>query len=306
VLKNGFNQTMKDLLLITILSAFIFSCTKPVEFELPLYDDKPVVNCLFTPEEVFMVHVGKTASQFDTMLVNVNNALVEIYQGEEFLAEISSIGDGFYSDSTLFPEIGKSYTLKVNVPGYDEVSATDSVPSTFSEFTYKGFKEDVWFDEDGEGYNALTFEIDDQEADNFFEVLFRANYSRYDSWNDSIRHYFLMTHFRLFNPMAEAGQGLAVFTDQQFNGSKYTLQLMSGSDNGHWHADSLNLNVQVLQGSRNFYTYRTTLFKHQYAQYSDFFEPTEPVIMYSNIENGYGIFAAYRSKFYPLIFTDSE
>jgi len=257
---------------------------------------------LFTPEEPFVVHVSKTASQFDTMLVNVSNALVEIYQGENLIAELPSNGFGYYSDSILYPEIGKSYTLKVNVPDYDEVSATDSVPSTFSEFTYKGFKENAWFDEGGRAYNALTFEIEDQASSNFFEVMYRANYSKQYSWQDTISYYFRISHFSLFDPVVEEGRSISIFTDQRFNGTNYTIQMMEG--NGIWSADSLHLNVQVLQGSQTFYTYRTSFYKHYHAQYSDFFNPTEPIIMYSNINNGYGIFAGYRSKFYPLIFTN--
>ncbi len=278
------------------------SCTKQVELDLPLYDDKPVVNCLFTPEEPFLIHVSKTASQFDTMLVNVTDALVEIYQENDFLAELPSNGDGIYSDSTLFPNAGAAYTLKVNVQGYDVVTATDSVPSSYSEFTYKGFEEDAWFDEDGEAYNALTYEIDDVITDNYFEVMYRANYSRQYSWEDTISYRFWMSHFNCFDPVVEEGRRISIFTDQGFNGTNYTIQMMDG--NGMWNADSLHLNVQVLQGSQAFYSYRTSFYKHRYAQYSDFFEPTEPVIMYSNIENGYGIFAGYRSKFYPLIFTN--
>ncbi|MFA9393058.1 MAG: DUF4249 domain-containing protein [Prolixibacteraceae bacterium] len=288
--------------LIYILFLTLSSCSKPVELDLPLYDDKPVVNCLFTPEEPFVVHVSKTASQFDTMLVNVSNALVEIYQGEKILAELPSNGFGFYSDSTLYPEIGKSYTLKVNVPGYDVVTAIDSVPSTYSEFIYQGFEEDAWYNEEGRAYNALTFEIEDQAVSNFFEVLYRANYSTQYSWQDTISYHFWMSHFTLFDPVIEKGRTISIFTDQMFNGSNYTIKMMDG--NGIWSADSLHLNVQVLQGSQTFYTYRTTFYKHDYAQYSDFFEPTEPVIMYSNINNGYGIFAGYRSKFYPLIFSN--
>lgn len=288
--------------LIYIIFFFIFSCSKPVELELPLYDDKPVVNCLFTPEEPFVVHVSKTASKFDTMLVNVSNALVEIYHGENFIAELPSNGFGYYSDSILYPEIGKSYTLKIKVPDYEEISATDSVPSTFSEFTYKGFKENAWFDEDGMAYNALTFDIEDQASSNFFEVVYRANYSKQYSWQDSISYYFWMSHFSLFDPIVEEGLGISIFTDQRFNGTNYTIQMMDG--NSMWSADSLHLKVQVLQGSQTFYTFRTSFYKHHNAQYSDFFNPIEPVIMYSNINNGYGIFAGYRSKFYTLTFTD--
>ena len=109
-----------------------------------------------------------------------------------------------------------------------------------------------------------------------------------------------ISHFTCVDPVIEQGQWRALFNDQIFNGNRYSISLLYDSGSLMWRADSLDLKVQVLEGTQDFYNYNVSYFKHRYAQYSDFFNPTEPVIMYSNIENGYGIFAGYRSKFYPI------
>lgn len=283
-----------------IILITLFSCSKPVELDLPEFTNQPVVNCFFNPEEPFKVFVSRTASQFDTALVNIDDAQVQVFNHSQLVADLPSLGNGAYCDSTIFPEPGVFYTLKVNIPGYPEILASDSVPSSFSEFVYKGFKENAWYSDEGRAYNALIFEIDDQPEANYFEVMFRSYSWRYSSYYDSVISAHWISDFHCFDPVVEKGRWQAIFTDQLFDGANYSIQFMASS--GFWIADSIKLDVQVIQGSEAFYNYRVTYQKHYITQYSDFFNPTEPVIMYSNIENGYGIFVGYRSKFYPIDF----
>ena len=279
------------------------SCLKPVELDLPNFTNQPVVNCFFTPDEPFIVNISKTASQFDSVLVNVNDAVVQIFKGEEFLAELPSKGDGVYSDSTVFPEKGVLYTIKVTIEGYPEVLASDSVPSSFSEFTYKSFKEKAWYSEEGNQYSGFTFQIDDVQGENFFEVRYRAELFNHNKFNDTILyHSFQYGALFCFDPIVKEGTSKSMFTDKTFDGKSIELELMNQNVRFYLDDDSVNFLVQVIQGSPTFYRYQLTYEKHRDAQYSDFFNPMEPVIMYSNIENGYGIFAGYRSKFYPVDF----
>jgi hypothetical protein len=275
------------------------ACFKPVSLDLPEYDNKPVVNCFFTPEEAFKIYVSKTFSRFDTALVMVDDAIVELCSEDGLIAVLPGLGKGIYSDSTLFPQKGILYSLKVSVPGHETVFASDSIPSLFSEFTYLRFKDKAWLDDEGNQYCGLTFQIDDKPGQNFFEVSYRAEIYKYYSFWDSIVYSRERGSLYCFDPVIKEQSTYLMFNDATFDGKSIQLELMNY--NMQWfYKDSIEFEIQVVQGSPSFYKYRLVFENHNSAQYSDFFTPVEPVIMYSNIENGYGIFAGYRSKYYQI------
>lgn len=289
--------------LFILLLLIMLGCQKPVELDLPEFTNQPVVNCFFNNEEPFAVYVSKTAGQFDSVLVQVDDAQVRIFNGDRLVADLPLVEDGTYSDSTVIPEIGVLYTIKVNVPGYPEVSASDSIPSLFSEFTYKSFKEKAWYSEDGMQFSGFTFQIDDQPGANFFEVHYRAELFNHNKINDTIKyHGFEYGALFCFDPVVKEETTEEMFTDRTFDGKSIDLELMNQIVPFYLDDDSVNFVVQVIEPSASYYRYRLIYDKHSSAQYSDFFNLIEPVVMYSNIENGYGIFAGYRSKFYRIDF----
>jgi hypothetical protein len=276
------------------------ACYKPVVLDLPEFNSQPVVNCFFTAGEPFRVFVSKTASQFDSVLVNVEDARVEILRNEQVLAVLPYVADSVYSDTTFFPKPGILYTIRVEVPGYPVVSASDSIPSSFSEFTYLGYKERAWYSEEGSRYDGLSFRIDDVPGPNYFHVRYRSTSYSYNKPLDSMVFSLWQSVLFCFDPVVKEQNTDEVFSDRAFDGQSIELQLMNQNLRFLADDDSINFLVHVMQGSPAFYRYIMVYDQHRAAQYSDFFNPMEPVIMYSNIENGYGIFAGYHSKFYPV------
>lgn len=91
----------------------------------------PVINCLFTPDKPFRVHVSLSKNPSDTTSYNLNNARVMLFGDDGTEEYLPFAGNGYYSKSTVIPVEGVAYTLKVNVPGMDEASATGSIsPNT--------------------------------------------------------------------------------------------------------------------------------------------------------------------------------
>ena len=279
------------------LIIIFYSCNKKVLFEIPAYNDKPVVNCLFSPDEPFMIQISKSASKLDTSIIDIKDAIVEIYQDDNYLATLSHTTMGYYTNNQLIPEVGILYTLKVQIPEYPDIVASDSIPSSYSEFEYLGYKHNVWYSEEGTDYSALEFKIKDNSTPNYFEVLERISY--YYIWDSTTK--VNIKHFTIIAPLKEESNWRSIFTDRLFNGNKYNIDLLDASFQNYLTFDSIKIDVQVIQGSPTYYKFRSSTFNHQKAQYSNFLEPMEPVNLYSNIENGFGIFAGYQSKIYPII-----
>ncbi|MCF8359551.1 MAG: DUF4249 domain-containing protein [Prolixibacteraceae bacterium] len=279
--------------------ALINGCYFPVGIDELEYDECPVVNCLFTPSKPFCVYVCKTASMLDTAVQVFDNAVVRILTGNDTVAVLPAIGGGYYRDEGVFPKSGVFYTLQVEVPGYDMLQASDSIPSVVSNVEYTGYELNAWMNEEGFFYDGLNFIIHDTPADNYYEFTNRCYYKRYDRDSQDTINVVRIGSFKTNDPVVTQNDiWQTVFSDVTFNGVDYPLQVLEsvGSYRYNNGRDHYKYEVEVIQGSSIFYTYRLTYLKHDEAQYADFWDPMEPIIMYSNIENGYGIFAGYYAQ----------
>jgi len=97
------------------------------------------------------------------------------------------------------------------------------------------------------------------------------------------------------------------FSDELFNGQKYTLQI--NRDLGY----GIPQKIILRSVSRNYYLYRKYWTRHYYNQTTDesglrgIIYKGEAQPMYNNIENGYGIFAGYvENSPYTLRKIDNE
>ncbi|MCA1759636.1 MAG: DUF4249 domain-containing protein, partial [Bacteroidales bacterium] len=118
---------MKKLFLLFHLIFVFFSCRKEIEIELDELSPKPVINCLFTPEKPFRIHVSLSKNPTDTASYNLNNAQIMLYGDDGTQEHLPLAGNGYYSKSSVIPVAGVVYTLKVNIPDMDEVSAIGSI-----------------------------------------------------------------------------------------------------------------------------------------------------------------------------------
>jgi hypothetical protein len=290
--------------------AFIFfcllfaSCVKPVELELPIYSNNLSVNCFFSPDQPFQVYVGKTGSMFDSLNVNIDNAEVSIYNGNILKGQLQHIGKGWYENPELFPEPGILYTLKANVAGYTEAFASDSVPSTFATFTYLGGQNDAWYVNDAGmtlSYFGFLFEIENLPGNHYFKVYYNAITVDYDKWDSIWVTDTIQEPLQCFDPVIKEEGSRYIFSDINFGNKPYQLQLLNSNIDFYLeYRDTVHSEIQVLQVSPAYFNYQIAYEKHKKGLNSDFLNPIEPVVMYSNVTNGYGIFAGYRSNKFPV------
>lgn len=135
-----------------------------------------------------------------------------------------------------------------------------------------------------------------------YEVIYRAKFQAtyhrigYDSIVDVLR----LGYFHCFDYLQEEGIWVSLFRDQELPIGTNIINLYDSNIDIYLNKDFLDYRVQVIEGSPAYYQYRLTGLRHMRAQYSDFWNPMEPIIMFSNIENGYGIFAGFQSKIYKI------
>ncbi|OQY03927.1 MAG: hypothetical protein B6I20_04105, partial [Bacteroidetes bacterium 4572_117] len=87
------------------------------------------------------------------------------------------------------------------------------------------------------------------------------------------------------------------FNDKKINGKTIRLDIFHNApiwDDGAIHMGDYTLQIYLRSVTEEYYKYHTTLLQHLYKQQEDIiFGMAEPINAYSNIENGYGVFAGF-------------
>ncbi len=268
-----------------LLSLVIFSCEKEIQIDLPEHKAQPVLNCLFSQDSIFKVHLSKTTSIVNNFPSKISDATVHLYENELFIEELTF--DGNIYTSTILPKTNKKYQIKVNTPKFQNITAFDYIPSK-PNLISTSLQKNAYTDEEGYDMGQLTIEFQDNpNKKNYYEVLLivketnRPYAPYYDEKNN--------------DPVLLNEESLAyepeslVFSDELLNGSTYKLKINYSSIE-----DNLDLKIYFRHITKNYYNYKKRLIIHLYNQEHDIWEGVgEPISMYTNIEGGYGIFAGY-------------
>jgi hypothetical protein len=288
--------------LLLALPGLLLSCQKEVFVDFP--DQKPqiVINSLFTPDSLFTVRVFGTLPLLDARSHEVlDNATVVIYENE---AEVETLPYNaekeYYRSNSFKPTAGRVYRVRVAVPGYPDATAQSSVPLAvpIANFVYK---DSAGVDENGSFINSVTYTFEDPAQENNFYAMqgtfdfiqVRPNFGT--AKFDTIRGFsslYLYSDQPTVKTSAYAG-GLAMVDDQLFDGQTQSIAL---SFYPGWYDPRRNskrtFRFYLKTASSEYFRYFQKLQGHLTNQNFDIFAG-EAVIMYTNVENGYGVFAGY-------------
>ncbi len=118
---------MKKIYYILLLSIITTtSCIRDIEFDYDEVSSQVVVNSLFTTDAPWEVLLSYSKATGDSTDQYIDNATVSICsENEEIIPEYA--GDGKYT-SESYPRTGTLYTITVEVPGFETITASSSVP----------------------------------------------------------------------------------------------------------------------------------------------------------------------------------
>lgn len=289
---------------------FLLSCSKEVLIDLPEHKTEPVVNCMFTKDSIFMVHISKTAPVFDPFGPTVTEAIVLLYENGLFFDSLVVQDGRFYSSKTASSNC--NYSIEVVMPGFEKLYAEDYL-FTSPDYLYSEKTDSVMQNEEGTHISQLEISFhDNASSKNFYELVLIANYYELYHKDTASEHLIMDTVYvsRLVsfyekNDLVIENEGLLnfepgtlVFSDELFNGTSPILKVnfyepaeFNGSD---WIPFEYELIVKLRAISYNYYMYRKQLTKHYFYNNNDIWGGMgEPVAMFSNIENGKGIFAGF-------------
>ena len=297
------------LFLLSISLAYI-SCEKVIPFDGDVNTPKLVINSIFQSDSSFKVHVSSSRSVIDTAsFKNIDDAIVTIKDRNENIIEtLNHVENGFYKGQT-FPQENQTYILEVNHPNYANITASDSLPSPIiinsvdtstiiDPINGNRLQISVNFDDPE---NTQNYYLIETYSVNEYLVIKNSDTTEYEL--DTTKQFMVLTD-EVFQNGGSPWREQGLFNDLLFNGQNKTLELeipndsWSGSEDGYdWSYKTLTLRLYLHNITLSYYYYRTSLELFQNASGNPF---AQPVQVFSNVENGFGVFAGSQISFFDL------
>ncbi len=268
--------------LIVYLGVFLLiSCQKEFELKNLKYEPKIVVNSIFSVGNNIKIYLYSTLpvdSDFnlpqymltDSLIVSkypkISSAEINLYENGNFIEKVEELDSGYYKSKITAKE-GKKYEIKIKADGYPDVFAFDTVPLSVK-------------------FSFISF-VDTINYYSYFQIRLKNDRNRY---------------FRTYLKISDTSN--TYYQDIQFTQNiKYIWQAESKLLNSNdFQTDSLVLGLKnapftikkiyIYFGSvsYNYYKYYETISLQPLGDDQIF---AQPIAVFSNIQNGYGIFAAY-------------
>lgn len=196
--------------------------------------------------------------------------------------------------------IGKKVEIKASKELYKDISAVTNVPKQFelSDVTYE---EKAISPEEGRLLDRIRFTIDDKvDEENFYEFrVFGITRDTITLPNGEVKITEDITNVYLeseiSNPVEDEVQ--TIFSDVNFNGVKYPLSYAINSSEFP-PEKKVELVLVARSLSKSKYLHVTSVKKYRNSENFGFF--SEPVTVYTNVENGLGALTAEYTKVYKL------
>ncbi|WP_154856492.1 DUF4249 domain-containing protein [Cyclobacterium xiamenense] len=277
-----------------LLVPFLFACETVVDIEIPF--DKPQVtmnanlqNNLFPAVRLtYSKHILDNEWEFSPI---PDAAVSLIHQNERYPLSFNEV-TGEYTNLQLLLREGNTYTLEAELPGYEIVRATESIPLSvpIKQVVYQGrVQVDSWSSRED-----VRLLFDDPEGENYYEIS--ADYFGYYSYVDEQGNTVLYeNNYPLYlepkNPTYERDYntyGKLLIDDRLFEGQEANLELFIESSFSP-DAQGGEIRFTLKTVSRNYFQFHTT-YGLQWWNEGDPF--AQPVQVFSNISNGIGILMA--------------
>ena len=285
----------------------LVSCEQAVDLELEELQPQVVINSQFTPGHPFRVTVSKSQNVLNAAADEfLTNAKVTVLNADGRALETLRLETDrrpIYQSRQLQPSVGRTYHVRVETEGGEVLTASDYLPFPVALKQLRMDTIDTFLAGENRVHKvAITVSFDDPVGmqDHYHLVLYRHLRTTDGPTHD-------------FNPNSEAGDltllpfdrlesdennppltfhhepGGVLFADEQFDGQTTTLTFYT------LLTESEELTTDRVVGelrsvSNDYYRFNTTVSRQLATQNNPF---AQPVRVYSNVENGLGIFAGY-------------
>ncbi|UKN02258.1 DUF4249 domain-containing protein [Paracrocinitomix mangrovi] len=295
----------RGVLTVLLGTAFV-SCVKEIEFNTEDVKTKIVVNSLFSNDSIWSIQLSNSKSILDTSkLKSIENAIVQVTEEQNnIITSFTHTGNGVYTSTNFTPSASSTYKLEVNVPNYNAITSRSDCPLPV---------EIIGIDSATTNFGnkpSLSVELsfnDSNETKNYYIVDVIGNIKKYNQETGDTVSYFERLqlscsdpNIELVNSFETEGFGnvfnYILLSDTNFSSDIYKLKfnIINWSDLKDVDFQGY---IRLISASEDYFLYKKSFAIYQEVQGNPF---ATPVQVYSNIENGLGIFAACSYSLWPI------
>jgi len=303
-----------------LMVMLLTSCELVVDVDLPEFKPSLVINSVIHPDTTFTIDLSTNRSILDSNydFPRVSGATLSLHEDGTLKGTFSESNDfpGRYTFDA-YPSPGATYKIVAEKSGLPAAEAQAAIPleKTVAEIGETSYRKSEY---DGQ-IIKLNYTIDDPKGEDFYEVkLYVAGYYResyYDEEKDTVilgeeqrylSEWYYWTLGANVNEFEDTNADY-IFDDELFDGQKKRITIEF--DNLIYHTpdadgnDTSYYTLQIRRLAKDYYRYLITS-NLQYDLGGNGF--SEPVQVYSNIKNGYGIFGAYQTTLLEFALVKGE
>ncbi len=317
-------MSIRSLFVVLLAAGALSACELAVEVDVPEHAPQLVAHGFFAPDSVWTVRLNRSTDitgAEDARKLAVTDATVSVSdEAGNFSASLAHMGEGIYTALPgAHPVPGAAYTLQAEAPGLPAVRAVSSIPAVTAGIDelerlddLDGFHREIYRVrvriEDPLGTNYYKLELfrwspvgEEDERGNrpiedvpgsplvFQEISFASN-------ETSFRHKDYENFFDSPDVSVDDSYFQGVFfSDELFDGQTKSFEITASELPFETVESRYRLVLSVL--SDDYFTYHhTALLQTETVGEIDIgaaLLQTPPVHLYSNIEQGLGVFAGY-------------
>lgn len=310
---------MKNIYIITIILLLFSACYS----ELDLTTDQPniVVSSFIANDSLIKVNLLKTAAVNElSQKVYITDANIELFEDGKYIEDLAPADSTYklngqtytvhYYVSKTRAKSGKKYSVKINTSFGDQLSAETIIPEPVSILAIDTIFENTINSGENTMDKKETYKIriQDPVGKNYYRITMRKRYGRNQGDNTvkiserhgALRFFYMDSIFSYFNEDEEneifkaANNSFLIFNDEKIEGEEYELELyreLTESYYGTSKGDFTQYVIELHSLTKEGYTYLKTVDIQSQLNTIE-----EPVLSYTNIENGVGIFAGYSAS----------
>jgi hypothetical protein len=300
-------------------------CRKQVsDYERPDFDPQPTLNAVLQEDQPVWAQVTCAQCLDSVHPAPCTDAEVLLYVDGHFVERLQHQGDGLYVGETRAEALHK-YACKVVIPGFDTLFAQTEMPER-PVVTHVEIMENATVDEEGTACPAIMISFDTNPNKNLYyqsslDAAFFSYYYQYGNvYNSTGAKGTMYSSINTDDPvLLNEGSDQLLFSNEIITDTNYTLKV-NASFNSHSYSsygqaveyDSIVRKGYVVVSmsgiSESGYHYRKSQEAYQEpdAYTNLFLGVITPINLYSNVENGRGVFAAIAPMTCDTVFIHSK
>ncbi len=274
-----------------LLIGIISGCELVVDVDIPLEQSQLVLNSFFTPDSVWKAKVSLSRHILDDgPYPFVEDAEIIVFDGDNAIDTLTYDSLGYYKSNSGGPVHNRSYTIRASAPGYNVVQSTSSCPKAVTA-EFSSLQSGIG--EYQEPVHSFTVTFNDAPGKDFYQVM-AIGESRY------VNPYTGQGFVNRFNARLWSddpgiddeeianNEGF-FFSDALFDGQTFSVNVKMSPN--YWGTQAkVKYYIFFRLVNEDLYRYKTTSLLQNYTSGDPF---AQPVKVYNNIDNGFGIFAGY-------------